>query len=254
MHVFGTLVLLREVTAQNLAREGSSAFIAQVAHELKSPLNVISMYSETLQEGGDLSEEFLIGAANVIKDESERMTMLINNTLNLTKIEMGCININRSRVKLKDLLQDSFDTCVRNDRENNLEFKLDLPSEISPVAVDKELMRVAINNLLTNAIKYSNPGGVVTLSAEETETSVRITVKDTGIGIDSREVDKIFEKFYRSDSSEVRKQVGHGMGLALAREIIQLHQGTLSVTSALGVGSDFTIEFNKEADLLRLAG
>ena len=254
VHVFGTLVLLREVTAQNLAREGSSAFIAQVAHELKSPLNVISMYSETLQEGGDLSEEFLIGAANVIKDESERMTMLINNTLNLTKIEMGCININRSRVKLKDLLQDSFDTCVRNDRENNLEFKLDLPSEISPVAVDKELMRVAINNLLTNAIKYSNPGGVVTLSAEETETSVRITVKDTGIGIDSREVDKIFEKFYRSDSSEVRKQVGHGMGLALAREIIQLHQGTLSVTSALGVGSDFTIEFNKEADLLRLAG
>jgi PAS domain S-box-containing protein len=253
-HILGTLVLLRDVTAENLAKEGSNAFIAQVAHELKSPLNVISMYSETLQGGGDLTEEFLVEAANVIKDESERMTMLINNTLNLTKIEMGNININRSRVKLKDLLQDAFDTCVRNDRDNDLDFKLDLPPEIGPVAVDKELMRIAINNLLTNAIKYNKQGGVVTLSAEETESSVRIIVRDTGIGIDSGEVKKIFEKFYRSDSSEVRKRVGHGMGLALAREIVRLHQGTLSVNSIPNEGSEFTIEFNKEADLLKLAG
>jgi signal transduction histidine kinase len=182
------------------------------------------------------------------------MTMLINNTLNLTKIEMGNININRSRVKLKDLLQDAFDTCVRNDRDNDLEFKLDLPPEIGPVAVDKELMRIAINNLLTNAIKYNKQGGVVTLSAEETESTVRIIVRDTGIGIDSGEVKRIFEKFYRSDSSEVRKRVGHGMGLALAREIVRLHQGTLSVNSIPNEGSEFTIEFSKEADLLKLAG
>jgi PAS domain S-box-containing protein len=253
-HVLGILVLFRDVTAQNLAREGSGAFIAQVAHELKSPLNVISMYSETLQGEGELTQDFLVEAANVIKDESERMTMLINNTLNLTKIEMGSISINRSRVKLKDLLQDAFDTCVRNDKDNNLEFRLDLPAEISPVAVDKELMRVAINNLLTNAIKYNNPGGMVSLTVEETESSVRISVRDTGIGIDSGEVERIFEKFYRSESNEVRERVGHGMGLALAREIVQLHQGTLSVSSAPGKGSEFTIEFNKEADLLKLAG
>jgi signal transduction histidine kinase len=157
-------------------------------------------------------------------------------------------------VKLKDLLEDAFDACVRNDQAGNLEFKLDLPVEIGPVAVDKELMRIAINNLLTNAIKYSNPGGVVTLSAEETDSSVRISVKDTGIGIESRELEKIFDKFYRSDSNEVRKRVGHGMGLALAKEIVQLHQGVLSVNSIPGKGSVFTIEFNKEADLLKLAG
>lgn len=250
----GTLVLFRDVTAQNLAKQGSGAFVAQVAHELKSPLNVISMYAETLQSGEETSEEFLVEAANVIKDETERMTMLINNTLNLTKIEMGNISINRSRVKLKDLLQDAFDACVRNGKENDMEFKLELPAEISPVAVDKELMRIAINNLLTNAIKYSNPGGVVSLSAEETDSSVRISVSDTGIGIDSGELEKIFEKFYRSSSSEVRKRVGHGMGLALAREIVQLHQGTLTVNSEPGKGSEFTIEFRKEADLLKLAG
>ena len=92
------------------------------------------------------------------------------------------------------------------------------------------------------------------MRAEETESSVRISVKDTGIGIDSGEVEKIFDKFYRSDSNEVRERVGHGMGLALAREIVQLHQGTLSVASAPGEGSEFTIEFNKETDLLKLAG
>jgi PAS domain S-box-containing protein len=253
-HELGTLVLIRDVTAQNLAKQGSGDFVAQVAHELKSPLNVISMYAETLQSGEETNEEFLVEAANVIKDETERMTLLINNTLNLTKIEMGNISINRSRVKMKDLLQDAFDTCVRNGQENGLEFKLELPNEISPVAVDKELMRIAINNLLTNAIKYSNPGGEVSLSAEETDSSVRIAVSDTGIGIDNGELEKIFEKFYRSGSSEVRKRVGHGMGLALAREIVQLHQGTLTVSSELGTGSRFTIEFRKEADLLKLAG
>ena len=252
-HVLGTLVLFRDVTAQNLAKESSGAFIAQVAHELKSPLNVISMYSETLQETQDATEEFRIEAANVIKDETERMTMLINNILNLTKIEIGSVNINRSRVKLKDLLQDAFDACVRSDRADNLEFKLDLSEVISPVAVDKELMRIAINNLLTNAIKYNKPGGIVSLSAEETESTVRISVKDTGLGIDDSELDKIFEKFYRSDNKEVRKRVGHGMGLALSREIVQLHQGILSVNSTPGEGSEFIIEFRKETDLLKQA-
>ena len=247
-------MLLRDVTAQNLARQGSGTFIAQVAHELKSPLNVISMYAETLQSSEDTTDEFLVEASNVIRDETERMTMLINNTLNLTNIEMGNISINRSRVKLKDLLQDAFDNCIRNDQANHLVFDLKLPAEISPVAVDKELMRIAINNLLTNAIKYSNPGGSVSLNAEETDSSVRISVRDTGIGIDGAELEKIFEKFYRSSSSEVRKRVGHGMGLALAREIVQLHQGTLTVNSEPGKGSEFTIEFRKEADLLKLAG
>ena len=250
----GALMLFRDVTAQNLAKQGSSTFIAQVSHELKSPLNVISMYAETLQGGEEMSEEFLVEAANVIKDETERMTMLINNTLNLSNIEMGNISINRSRVKLKDLLKDAFDACARNSQANDLEYKLELPPEISPVAVDKELMRIAINNLLTNAIKYSNPGGVVSLSAEETDSSVRIAVSDSGIGIDSGELEKIFEKFYRSSSNEVRTRAGHGIGLALAREIVQLHQGTLTVSSEPGKGSIFTIEFRKEADLLRLAG
>jgi signal transduction histidine kinase len=114
-------------------------------------------------------------------------------------------------------------------------------------------MRVAINNLLTNAIKYSNPGGAVSMSAEETEQTVRVSVRDNGVGISPEDQERIFDKFFRSEDDNVRQRTGHGLGLSLAREIIQLHHGTLSVNSVPGEGSEFIVEFSKEANLLKQA-
>jgi len=124
---------------------------------------------------------------------------------------------------------------------------------LSPVAVDKDLLRVAINNLLTNAIKYNRPGGEVTLAAEESDEAISIVVKDTGVGIDEGDVDRIFDKFFRSDCESVRKTSGHGLGLALARQIVELHHGTLSVSSVPGEGSEFVIELRKEPGLVKQA-
>ena len=252
-HILGTLIIFRDITAEKQAQRTSNEFVAHVSHELKTPLNVLTMYSESLlgEEGKD--EVFRIEATNVIHDEVERLTMLINNILSISKIEMGSINIERKRVKLRDLLQDAFDTCARSGQDKNLDFQLDLPKEISPVALDKNLMRIAINNLLTNAIKYSDPNGMVTLSVEETEMTVRIAVRDNGIGIAAEEQNRIFDKFYRSEDEAVRERTGHGLGLPLAREIIQLHHGTLTVNSSPGAGSEFIVEFNKETDLLKQA-
>lgn len=166
---------------------------------------------------------------------------------------MGSMSIERTRVKLRDLLQDAFDSCARAGREKGIDFRLDLPREISPVALDKNLMRVAVNNLLTNAIKYNAPGGAVSMTAEEGEQTVRVLVKDNGIGISPADQERIFDKFYRSEDEAVRQRSGHGLGLSLAREIIQLHHGTLKVNSTPGAGSEFIIEFNKEANLLKQA-
>ncbi|MDX1697354.1 MAG: ATP-binding protein, partial [Thiohalobacterales bacterium] len=251
--VLGTLVIFRDITAEKIARNSSAEFIAHVAHELKTPLNVIGMYSETLQDAGPDNEAVRVEAANVIHDEVERLALLIGNMLSITKIETGSMAIERTRVKLRDLLQDAFDANTRAGREKNIDFRLELPREISPVALDKNLMRIAINNLLTNAIKYSDPGGAVTMSVEETDETVRIVVRDTGLGIAPEEMERIFDKFFRSESDAVRKRSGHGLGLPLAREIVQLHQGTLNVKSTPGVGSEFTIEFNKESGLLKKA-
>jgi signal transduction histidine kinase len=195
----------------------------------------------------------MVEAANVIHDESERVSMLINNILNITKIEMGSMGIERKRVKLRDLLVDAFEACARSGKSENVEFKIDLPKQLSAVAADKDLLRIAINNLLTNAIKYNRPGGTVELSAEESATSVLIHVRDNGVGITEEEQDKIFDKFYRSERDAIRAKSGHGLGLPLAREIILLHHGSLEVTSEPGEGSEFTIVIAKETELLQQA-
>jgi signal transduction histidine kinase len=250
--VFGTLLVFRDVTADNVAKQSRAEFVAHIAHELKTPLNVLAMYSESLQGEDGKSEDFRIEAVNVIHDEVERLSMLINNMLSITKIEMGSMELVRHRVKLRDLLEDAFNAVSRNAHAQDIRLALELPPDISPITVDKDLLRIAINNLLTNAIKYNRPGGSVTLSAEESDDSIAIHVRDTGIGIAEAEQAQIFDKFYRSMDDQVRARSGHGLGLALARDIVQLHHGRLSVKSALGEGTEFTIEIDK--DQVFLAG
>ncbi|NNJ93351.1 MAG: PAS domain-containing protein [Halobacteria archaeon] len=251
--VLGTLVVFRDVTAEKLVLNSSGEFIAHLSHELKTPLNVLAMYSETLLGDGVDNAQVRVEAANVIHDEVERLVMLINNMLSISKIEMGSMSIERKRVKFRDLLQDVFESCARTGREKGIDFRLNLPREISPVALDKNLMRIALNNLLTNAIKYSDPGGMVSMTVEESEQTLRVSVKDNGVGISPEDQDRIFDKFFRSENEAVRKRSGHGLGLSLAREIIQLHHGTLDVNSTPGAGSEFIIEFSKEANLLKQA-
>ena len=251
--VLGTLVIFRDITAEKLARNSSGEFVAHVAHELKTPLNILSMYSETLLGDASADDTLRVEAANVIHDEVERLAIMISNMLSISKIETGSLAIDRQRVRLHDLLQDAFDACSRAGKEKNIQFSIDMPREISPVALDKSLMRVAINNLLTNAIKYSDPGGQVSMTVEETDTTVRVAIRDNGVGISPEDQEKIFDKFFRSESDAVRQRTGHGLGLPLAREIIQLHHGTLKVNSVPGEGSEFMVEFNKETNLLKKA-
>ena len=247
----GTLILCRDVTADALAKQARGDFVAHVSHELKSPLNVLKMYSELLMGEEGNEEEIRRDAANVISDEIERLSLLINNLLSISKIEMGSISLERQRVKLLDLLTDAFQTISRSGREEELEFKLELPHELSHLSLDKDLFRVALNNLLTNAIKYNRPKGSVTLTAEESDSQIIIQVKDTGFGIAEQDQEHIFEKFYRSDSDEVRVKPGHGLGLALAKNIIEVHHGKLKLESTLGEGSTFSIIFDKGAGLVQ---
>ena len=251
--VFGTLVVFRDVTLEMLAKQSRGEFVAHVAHELKTPLNVLAMYSEALagQDGESLDSR--IEAVNVIRDEVERLSTLINNLLSITKMEMGSLSLDRNRVKPRDFLQDCFDTASRNRTAQGLNFHLDLPKEMSAISVDKDLLRIAINNLLTNAIKYNIPQGHVTLFAEESEATICIGVRDTGIGIAPAEQQRIFEKFYRSSDDAVRGKSGHGLGLALAKDIVNLHHGDLRLDSIPGEGTEFIIELKKDTNFLQQA-
>ncbi len=246
----GTLFQIQDVSEERQAKKHQSEFVAHIAHELKTPLNVLAMYSEALQgEDGD-NEEFRVDAINIIYDEVERLSLLINNLLSLTKFEMGAMNVERTRVRLVEFLSDVFDNIKRSAKGKNINLHLDLPRDMSPLTIDKGLMRIAINNLMTNAIKYSRDGSTVHMSAEETDDFIRIIVKDSGIGISEEDQKHIFDKFYRSEDEQARQSPGHGLGLPLTKQIVQLHHGVIRVSSEYGKGSEFMIEFNKSTGLV----
>ncbi|WP_306392958.1 sensor histidine kinase [Telluria beijingensis] len=237
---FGTLVVLRDVTREHLARQAGNDFVAHVSHELKSPLNVIGMYAEMLADSDE--ESLRVESLNVIQDEIERMNALVGNLLNVSKLETGSMSPERNRVRLDDLLRDAYDQALPRAEGKQLRVLLDLPRELEAVAIDKDLFRIALNNLLTNAIKYNRPGGSVTLAARNEDNEIVISVRDTGIGIAAADQGRIFDKFYRvSESDAPVKRGGHGLGLYLAAQIVELHHGRMVLDSEPGIGSTFSI-------------
>jgi len=249
----GTLVVFRDETKDALARQARTDFVANLSHELKSPLNVLGLYSESLLSESGKSEEFRIEAANVISDEVERLGALITGLLNMTQIENGSLTPNRSLVKLNDLAKAAFDEACQSANDKNYTFEFDAPKEMNPLFADKDLIRIAITNLLSNAVKYNSDGGEVRLTIEETEDAVQIRVADTGMGISEDDASRIFEKFYRSPDDHVQSINGHGLGLALTKQIIELHHGSLSLDHDREQGAEFIINLWKETTVAKQA-
>ncbi len=253
IEIYGTLIVIRDVTKEMTTQRQQGEFVAHVAHELKTPLNTLSLYTEALIDDDDDDPQSQVEAANIMHDEVERLAGLIDNLLNITRIEMGEISIERQHLRLEEFLEDTFEVAARTEQARDLTFELDLHPGLTPIMADKDLLRIAINNLLTNAVKYSRPGGVISMSCEETGQTVRIVVQDHGIGIAAEEQELIFDRFYRSENAEARERSGHGLGLSLARDIVQLHNGSLTVTSTPNEGSEFAIQIWKEAGMLKQA-
>ena len=250
---FGMLIAFRDVSEQHHARQAGAEFVAQVSHELKTPLTAIATFSELLLGYRKLSDEERVEAVNAIHDEVERAAHLINNLLNISKLEAGTLPIERQRVKIQDLLRDIVDSMIKNARARQVELELKIPPDLGSARLDKDLFRIAVDNLLNNAVKYSRPGGRVVLNAERLpENRMKISVSDQGIGISPEDCARVFDKHYRSGAKEVAARSGHGLGLYLAKRIVELHHGAISVHSELGKGSEFSIEV--EAQPARLEG
>lgn len=243
----GTLVVLRDVTHESVARRAHGEFVSHVAHELKAPLNVMSMYGESLVGTEGEEESFRVEASNTIRDEVERLSSLINTLLSIARIETGAIAIERQRVRLHEFLDDAVAAVARGARSREIEFHVDVPQDVRSIYIDKDLFRVALNNLLTNAVKYNDQGGSVTVTARDAEDRIVISVADTGIGISEDDLPHVFDKFYRSSDVVAQKRGGHGLGLSLAREIVELHGGRIRVQTRPEDGSEFSIELRTRA-------
>ncbi len=245
--------MFRDETQEALARKARTEFVSHLSHELKSPLNVLALYSESLLSDVGKSREHQIEAANVIAAEVDRLGSLITSLLSMTQIESGSFTPDRNLVKLQDLVSAAFEEAQAMAADKHCTFELNAPKEMNPVFVDKDLIRVAITNLMSNAVKYNKENGTVTVTLEDTEDAVQVRVADTGIGIGEEEAAQIFDKFYRSTDERVQSVGGHGLGLALAKQIIELHHGTLLLNRDRDEGVEFIINLWKEATAVRQA-
>ncbi len=232
------------------AQKARGEFVTSLSHELKTPLHTMSLFAETLRGPDGEDKEMRLDAANVIGDEIERIDSLIRSLLDATRIETGTLNIERTRVRLPELLSDCLTRVEANLKERQIVLVSNIPAAMQALFLDKSLFSVALNNLLSNAVKYNRDQGTVTVDMKETDHEVQITIADTGVGIPEKELPFVFDKFYRA--SNVGKD-GHGVGLSLAREIVQKHHGRLTVDSIEGQGTTFSIILNKTPALTREA-
>lgn len=236
----GSLLIAKDITSQKLAEQAKVEFLSHVSHELKSPLNTIKGYTEMIMEGEIDNRETLMEFANTVNEEADRLASLINNLLNLSKIERGSLSLSKSMTRTKEFIENIFKIAT-SQKKKLMNYELIIPDKIPPMNIDKEFMGTVLINLIGNATKYTPEQGRITVRVEESGDKIMIHVIDTGIGISVEEMPHIFEKFYRSTDEQVRKQTGHGLGLAIARQIIELHDGEIKVISKKGEGSQFSI-------------
>jgi len=239
-HNIGSVLVVRDASQQRAERQARNEFVATVTHELRAPLTNIRSYVELLtdpdQDSPELRKEFF----NVVSSESERLSNLISNLLNISKIEEGGYVLQRSPTKTRKLLQESIESVSSQAQSKNTHLQADLPDKLPELEVDKDMIRVVLMNLLSNGLKYTEAGGSVIVSAEETGDELRVHVTDTGCGIAQEDLPKVFDKFFRGRSA-ARHATGSGLGLAVSRQIARLHGGDLYVQSQIGEGTRVTL-------------
>jgi two-component system OmpR family sensor kinase len=240
--------MAREVEA---SRQAQRDFVANVSHDLKTPLTSIQGFSQAILDGTAASEDSRLRAAQVIHEEADRMTRLVNDLLDLAQIEAGQVVMAREAVAIPSLLRDCAEKMALRAQQGDVQLEVHSEGELV-IAGDRDRLAQVINNLLDNALKHTPAGGRVTLTArpvpaqavkrgEPPASLVEIAISDTGEGIPPEDLSRIFERFYRGDKSRGKGSKGAGLGLAIAREIVQAHGGQIKAESLVGLGTRFTI-------------
>lgn len=236
---YGTAAVLVDIGQQKALQKRNAEFISSVSHEMKAPLAGIKAYVELLVDGDaedhETREEFL----NVINGQADRLQRLVDNMLNLARIEAGVVKVNKESRSLNDLLEESLRVIQPAAEAKDIELVTELSPLYLGVFADRDMLLQAAINLLSNAVKYTAAGGRVALRSRAADDRVAFEVEDTGVGLSPQDCQRIFEKFYRVDKDK-NMASGTGLGLALAKHIVEdVHGGTLTVESTLGVGSKF---------------
>jgi two-component system phosphate regulon sensor histidine kinase PhoR len=238
----GVVTILRDITREKEIAEMKSDFVSNVSHELRTPLSSIKAYMEMLVDGEATDEQTRMEFYNIIQGEANRLSRLIDNILNISRIESGVVKVQREHLSLPSLIKDAIEVMQPQARAKQIEL-VEVPSPLYfQVFADKDMIYQAALNLIGNAIKYTPESGrvKVEMSVDEHARLVNVAVSDTGVGIPEADLPHLFEKFYRvADHKKMAK--GTGLGLNLVKHIIEtVHGGKVQVKSKVGAGSTFT--------------
>jgi len=234
------------LTYRNVSRELALAklksdFVSNVSHELRTPLALIRLYAETLELGRVTTSVKQHEYHEIIRKESERLTALINNILDFSRIEAGKKEYTFRETDVADLVRSTLESYRFEIEQNGFQLEEKIEDNLPPLQVDREAIARSLLNLVNNAVKYSNSVKYLGVNLYRQNGSVNLEVIDHGIGIPTNEQGKIFEKFYRACDPLVHNTKGSGLGLSLVRHIVEAHGGEVGVESSPGQGSKFTI-------------
>jgi two-component system phosphate regulon sensor histidine kinase PhoR len=249
------VLVIHDVSQLRKLEQMRAEFVANVSHELRTPLTSIQGYAETLLDGALEDEDNARQFVLTIQRQAQRLAALISDLLELSKIESGQVQLNLAPQDLNKLVQNVLNIFEPDCSEKGLKFTSEIPEDIPEVSADERLLTQVLINLLDNAIKYTEEGAQITVSAKTLDLEIQVDVRDTGIGIREIDIDRIFERFYRVDKSRSR-ELGEsglrskvlrstGLGLSIVKHIIQQHGGKIWVESQLGQGSTFSFALPK---------
>lgn len=239
----GALIVLNDVTRLRRLENVRRDFVANVSHELKTPITAIKGFVETLQEGAIADPKNATQFLEIMMRQADRLNDIIDDLLILARIEQDSDQqeLPLTEMSLATVIEAAIQACSKLAAEKQLRIEHNCPRTLA-VPINAPLLEQALINLLTNAIKYSSAQGKVLIEAGRSDSKITISVRDWGCGIDKVHLPRLFERFYRADRARSRKLGGTGLGLAIVKHIVQAHGGEVAVTSTPGAGSTFSLQ------------
>ncbi|REJ08320.1 two-component system histidine kinase PnpS [Halobacillus trueperi] len=241
----GVVLVFHDISELKQLEQMRKDFVANVSHELKTPITSIRGFSETLLDGAMKDEKMLEQFLQIILKESGRLQSLIQDLLELSKLERDDFLLNVEQVEVQRLLNDLLPIVEQHAEQKQVKLHASIKGN-TMIQGDSSRLKQVFMNLLTNAINYSGDEGEVTLEFQESENYVTIKITDNGVGIPEEEISRIFERFYRVDKARSRNSGGTGLGLAIVKHIVEAHEGTIRVESEVDVGTAFYVEIPKK--------
>lgn len=235
------MIIIEDVTQQRVADRARNAFVAQATHELRTPLTNIRLYVEMAVDEGDADAAVRAKCLNVINQETRRLERIVGDMLSVAEIEAGSLKISRGDVRLEALFHEIEADYQAQAKDKEISLRFELPPKLPVIQGDRDKIVLAIHNLVGNALKYTPAGGEVAVRVTTPGDQLLVEVVDNGIGIKEEETELIFEKFYRAKDRRIANITGTGLGLALARDVVRLHGGDITVQSQMDKGSTFTM-------------